>query len=259
MLVPAQIVAILAAPGFEPKRLESLECVLSLGAPLLAQDKEKLNRLLPGRLYELYGLTEGVITVLDRNDAQRKPGSVGVPPPSFRIRVVRPDGCDAAPGESGEIIGNSPFAMSGYYNRPEITAQAVRDGWIHTGDVGYLDADGYLYLVDRIKDMIDTGGVKVYPRDIEEIAARHPDIFEVAVFGVPHERWGETPLTTVILRPGSQVTGPQLRDWINERVSARYQRVSEVVVMAEFPRSAAGKILKRELREPYWAGMGRKI
>ena len=150
--------------------------------------------------------------------------------------------------------------MSGYYQRPDITEQTVRDGWIHTGDIGYLDEDGFVYLVDRIKDMIDSGGVKVYPRDIEEVAARHPKIFEVAVFGIPHDKWGETPLVTVILRAGSSVTDTKLRDWINARVSARYQRVSEVVVMSDFPRRAAGKVLKRELREPYWAAQsGRKI
>jgi acyl-CoA synthetase (AMP-forming)/AMP-acid ligase II len=113
--------------------------------------------------------------------------------------------------------------------------------------------------VDRKKDMIDSGGVKVYPRDIEETAARHPEVREVAVLGVPHEKWGETPLAAVILREGATITAVALRDWINERVSARYQRVSEVVIMADFPRSAAGKTLKRELREPYWAGRGRKI
>jgi acyl-CoA synthetase (AMP-forming)/AMP-acid ligase II len=107
--------------------------------------------------------------------------------------------------------------------------------------------------------MIDSGGVKVYPRDIEEVAARHPEVREVAVLGVPHEKWGETPLAAVILREGATITAAALRDWINDRVSARYQRVSEVVIMADFPRSAAGKTLKRELREPYWAGRGRKI
>jgi len=149
--------------------------------------------------------------------------------------------------------------MTGYYKRPDLTAETLRDGWIHTGDVGYLDDEGYLHLVDRKKDMIDSGGVKVYPRDIEEIAARHPDIREVAVFGVPHDKWGETPLAAVILRDGATTPAESLRDWINERVAARYQRVSQVVVMPDFPRSAAGKTLKRELRDPYWAGQGRRI
>jgi len=259
MLVPAQIVAILGARSYDPRRLASLECVLSLGAPLLQQDKERLNRDLPGRLYELYGLTEGFVTILDRSEAVRKAGSVGVPPPCFQMRIERPDGHECAVGEPGEIVGRGPMLMTGYYRRPDLTSQAVRDGWLHTGDVGYVDDEGFLHLVDRIKDMIDSGGVKVYPRDVEEVAARHPDVREVAVFGVPHEKWGETPVAAVILNPGAKVTPEELRNWINERVSARFQRVSQVVIMADFPRSTAGKTLKREMREPFWAAAGRRL
>jgi acyl-CoA synthetase (AMP-forming)/AMP-acid ligase II len=259
MMVPAQIAAMLAHPGFDPARLGSLECVFSLGAPLLQQDRDRLNAALPGRLYELYGLTEGFITILDRTDAERKRGSVGIPPVFSQMRIVREDGTDADVGEAGEIVGRGPFRMTGYYQRPDLTAQTVRDGWIFSGDIGYVDDEGYLYLVDRKKDMIDSGGVKVYPRDIEEIVARHPDVREVAVFGVPHDKWGETPLAAVILRTDRAVTADALRDWINERVAARYQRVSGVVLMQDFPRSAAGKTLKREMREPYWAATGRKV
>lgn len=259
MLVPAQIVAILGAQGFEPKRLASLECILSLGAPLLQQDKDRLNRELPGRLYELYGLTEGFVTILDRSEAVRKGGSVGVPPACFHMRIERPDGAEAAVGEPGEIVGRGPMLMTGYYRRPDLTAEAVREGWLHTGDVGYVDDEGYLHLVDRMKDMIDSGGVKVFPRDVEEVAVRHPEVREVAVFGIPHDKWGETPIAAVILRQGARASAAELRDWINERVSARFQRVSAVVVMDDFPRSTAGKTLKREMREPYWQGRGRKI
>jgi acyl-CoA synthetase (AMP-forming)/AMP-acid ligase II len=259
MLVPAQIIALLGSPRFDPQRLASLECVLSLGAPLLQQFKDALNQALPRRLYELYGLTEGFVTILDRDDAARKSGSVGVPPQFYRLRILCEDGREAAPGEIGEIVGRGPITMSGYYKRPDLTAQALREGWVHSGDMGYLDDEGFLYLVDRKKDMIDSGGVKVYPRDVEEVAARHPEVREVAVFGVPHDRWGETPLAAVILHPGAAVTAQVLRDWINERVSARYQRVSDVIILQDFPRSAAGKTLKRDLRDPYWAGHGRMI
>jgi long-chain acyl-CoA synthetase len=259
MFVPSQIVALLGSPEFDPRRLTSLECILSLGAPLLQESKDRLNAALPHRFYELYGLTEGFITILDRNDAVRKSGSVGAPPPFSRVRILRDDGTEAAPHEIGEIVGRSPFRMTGYYRQPEQTALTVRDGWIHSGDLGYLDEEGFLYLVDRKKDMIDSGGVKVYPRDVEEIVARHPQVQEVAVFGVPDERWGEAPVAAVILRPQANITAEALCDWVNERVSARYQRLSQVVLMKEFPRSAAGKTLKRELREPYWAGHGRRI
>ena len=184
MVVPAQIIAVLSSKAFAPERLASLQCLLSLGAPLPVEWKERLNRLLPGRFYELYGLTEGFVTILDRDDAQRKAGSVGVPPPFYEMRIVAEDGRDLPAHAVGEIVGRGPITMPGYYARPEQTAAALRDGWLYTGDLGYVDEDGYLYLVDRKKDMIDTGGVKVYPKDVEEVAARHPDVREVAVFGI---------------------------------------------------------------------------
>jgi acyl-CoA synthetase (AMP-forming)/AMP-acid ligase II len=173
-----------------------------------------------------------------------KSGS-GVPPPFCAVRIVRDDGTDAKPGEIGEIAGHSPILMEGYYKRPDLTAEALRDGWLYSGDMGYLDDDGYLYLVDRKKDMIDSGGVKVYPRDIEEIAARHPDILDITVFGVPHDKWGEVPLATVILRDGAMQRRGAAR--LDQRaVDARYQRVAGDA--GRLPRNAAGKILKRELR-----------
>jgi acyl-CoA synthetase (AMP-forming)/AMP-acid ligase II len=252
MLVPAQIIAILNARGFDPARLTSLECILSLGAPLHVEHKERLLRLLPDRFYELYGLTEGFVTILDRDDARRKAGSVGVPPPFFEMRIVGEDGRELAPGGVGEIVGRGPITMPGYLERPDLTAGALRDGWLYTGDLGYVDEDGFLFLVDRKKDMIDSGGVKVYPKDVEEVAARHPDVREVAVFGIPHPKWGETPVAAVVLKPGAAATADELRDWINARVDARYQRVDRVIVMDDFPRNAAGKTLKREMRAPFW-------
>jgi long-chain acyl-CoA synthetase len=258
-MVPAQIVALLDAPQFAPEKLASLKMLLSLGAPLHQEQKERLNRLLPGRFHELYGLTEGFVTVLDATDAVRKSGSVGVPPPFFSLRIVREDGTDVPAGEIGEIVGRGPIMMSGYHNRPDLTEKAIRNGWLLTGDMGYVDEDGYLYLVDRKKDMIDSGGVKVYPRDVEETAARHPAVAEVAVFGVPDEKWGETPVAAVVLRADAHVTEDELREWINGHVAARYQRVSRVLIMKDFPRSAAGKTLKREMRAPFWAGRDKSI
>jgi long-chain acyl-CoA synthetase len=259
MLVPTQIIAILASKQYWPERLASLECILSLGAPLLQEHKDRLNADLPNRFYELYGCTEGFVTILDRDDAVRKSGSVGRPTQFFEMRIVDADGNDVPPREVGEIVGRGPIRMQGYYKRPDLTSQAVRDGWVYTGDLGYADEDGYLYLVDRKKDMIDSGGMKVYPRDVEEIVAHHPAVREVAVFGVPHDKWGETPLAAVILREGSTATAAELCEWINARVAARYQRVSAVVIMQDFPRSAAGKTLKREMREPYWARREKKV
>jgi long-chain acyl-CoA synthetase len=259
MLVPSQIIAILNAKGFDPARLASLQMVLSLGAPLLKEHKDRLNALLPRRFYELYGLTEGFVTILDRDDAERKVGSVGVPPPFYEMKIVADDGCEVPAGTVGEIVGRGPITMPGYYNRDEQTAQALRDGWLYSGDLGYVDEDGFLFLVDRKKDMIDTGGMKVYPKDLEEIAAHHPAILEVAVFGIPHDKWGETPCAAVVLREKGCASCDELKEWINARVAAKYQRLDRVIVMEEFPRNAAGKTLKRELRAPFWAGREAKI
>jgi acyl-CoA synthetase (AMP-forming)/AMP-acid ligase II len=259
MMVPSQIIAVMASANFQPERMQSLQMLLSLGAPLHQEHKEQLQRDLPNRFYEIYGLTEGFFTILDRDDADRKRGSVGVPPPFLEMRILKDGGCLAAPNEIGEIVGRSPLMMVGYFKRPDLTAKALVDGWLHTGDLGYVDDDGYLYLVDRAKDMIDSGGVKVYPRDIEEIAVQHPLVQDVAVFGVPHSKWGETPLAAVVLKSKGSILAEPLKEWINQRVSARYQRVHEVVIMNDFPRSVAGKTLKRELRAPYWAGQDRHI
>ena len=259
MVVPSQIIAMLSLPGFDPARLQSLEVLLSLGAPLRQAQKDTLNRVLPDRLYELYGVTEGFITVLDRADAVRKAGSVGIPPPFYEMRILDEQGRECAAGDVGEIVGRGPVSMPGYAGRDDLTAETLRDGWVFTGDLGYVDADGYLFLVDRKKDMIDSGGVKVYPKDIEEIASTHPSVREAAVFGIPHERWGETPLAAVILHAGARVSSEALCDWINARVAARYQRVDRVVIMPDFPRNAAGKTLKRDLRLPYWEGRRQKI
>jgi acyl-CoA synthetase (AMP-forming)/AMP-acid ligase II len=248
MLVPAQTVALLRDPGFAPDRLDALEVLLSLGAPMLREHKDELARLLPGRYHELYGLTEGFVTILDRDDFARKPDSVGVPPPLFELRIVDDQGREVPVGTVGEIVGRGPILMQGYHRRPEQTAEAIRDGWLHSGDLGRVDADGFLYLVDRKKDLIVSAGVNVYPRDIEEVLATHPAVREVAVFGVPDARRGETPVAAVLLRKGVTVSGAELAAWLNARVAAAYQRVREVRVLEDLPRSSAGKTLKRELK-----------
>ncbi len=259
MMVPSQIVAMLNSPAFSAEKLRSLEAICSVGAPLHREHKNQLTKTLPGCFYELYGLTEGFITILDKNDYAAKSDSVGVPVPFSEMRIVDSQGREAAIGEVGEIVGYSPALMPGYYEQPELTAQAVVDGWLHSGDLGYIDEDGFLYLVDRKKDLIISGGVNVFPKDIEEIIVQHPAVREVAVFGVPSEKWGETPLAAVILQRPGEVTEDELCDWINERVDGKHQRVRAVVFMQDFPRSTAGKTLKREMREPYWADRNVRI
>ena len=253
VMVPAQITAVLNHPDFAPARLASLEMLQNVGAPLLLDIKRRLNDELPGRFYELYGLTEGFATILDKHDAIRKAGSVGVPPPFFEMRICDPAGRDLPAGEVGEIVGRGPILMPGYYKRPELTRQTIKNGWLHTGDAGYMDEEGYLFLVDRIKDMIITGGVNVYPKDIEELIIRHPGIAEVAVFGSPDDKWGEVPVAAVITHEGATVEPDELVEWTNARVSAKYQRIVEAVILDTFPRNVAAKTLKRTIREQFLA------
>ena len=251
VMVPSQIIAVLASPAFAPARLASLEMIQSVGAPLHLEYKHRLNETLPGRFYELYGLTEGFMTVLDKHDAVRKAGSVGAPIGFYEMRILDESGKDVPPGTVGEICGRGPLMMAGYYKRPDLTAKAVVDGWLHSGDLGYVDEDGFLYLVDRKKDMIISGGVNVYPRDIEEVAVQHPAVREAAVFGVPDPRWGETPVAAVVLREPGAVGARDLMEWVNARVGAKFQRLSDVMLVDDFPRNVAGKTLKRVLQERY--------
>lgn len=251
VMVPAQIIAILNSPEFAPEKLQSLEMIHNVGAPLLLEYKHRLNEVLPGRFYELYGLTEGFMTVLDKHEAIRKVGSVGIPAPFMELRILNPDGNECAPGEIGEICGTSPMMMAGYYKEPELTEKAIVDGWLHTGDAGYVDEDGFLFLVDRIKDLIISGGVNVYPKDIEEVIVQHPEVREVAVIGVADKKWGEVPIASVILVPDARVTEAELIEWTNARVDAKFQRIHDVVIMETFPVNVAGKMLKRNMRDEY--------
>jgi long-chain acyl-CoA synthetase len=251
MTVPSQIIDLLHQVDFDEHHLPTLEMVCSVGAPLHLEHKQTLARRLPRRFYELYGLTEGFVTILDRDAAATKLGSVGVPPPGYELRVLDENGWDLPPGQVGEIVGRGPITMPGYYKRPDLTAAAIKDGWLHSGDLGYVDEDGFLFLVDRKKDLIVSGGVNVYPRDIEEIVVRHPAVADVAVFGVPHERWGETPVATVVLRSGMAAPPEAIQAWVNERVSARFQKIDAVRVVDALPRNVAGKTLRRVLQQAY--------
>ena len=248
MMVPSQIVAVLDAPNFSADKLASLQMLSSVGAPWHREHKARMLEALPHSLYELYGLTEGFITVLDRTDFNRHIDTVGRPITFSEMKVVDAEGRALPPGEVGEIVGTSPLMMPGYHGRPDLTAQALRDGWLYTGDLGTIDEQGFLRLVDRAKDLIITGGVNVYPRDIEEVVARHPAVREVAVFGVPNAKWGESPVAAVVARDGADIDPAALRAWVNERVDARFQQIHDVIVLDEFPRSTAGKTLKRVLR-----------
>ena len=251
VMVPSQIIKLLNHPYFKPTKLKSLEMLLSVGAPLLIEYKQKINEVLPGIFYELYGVTEGFFSYLDREDAIRKIGSVGASPPFFDIKILNKNGKECKPKEIGEICGRGPMMMTGYYKKPELTEKSVVNGWLHSGDLGYLDKDGFLYLVDRVKDMIISGGVNIFPKDIEEIIIKHPKVSEVAVFGIPHKKWGETPVAAIIFHQGKKIPKKELIKWTNTRVDAKFQRIADIITYDSFPRNVAGKTLKREIRESY--------
>ena len=174
--------------------------------------------------------------------------SVGKQMPLARVRVVDETGADAAPGVAGEILVKGDQVLSGYWKNPEATKASFTDGWFHTGDVGRWDADGYLYIVDRKKDMILTGGENVYPREVEEVLYEHPAVVEAAVIGAPDPKWGEKVVAAVCVREGYEVTAAALIEHCRERI-ASYKKPRHVVFIDVLPRNASGKVLKRELRD----------
>ena len=250
ILVPSQIIQMLECPEFHAQQLPHLEMILTVGAPLDKKYKEELEERLPGLFYELYGLTEGFVTILDKTEAVIKMGSVGKPPQFSEMKIVNETGKEVPVGEVGEIIGKGPLLMKGYYKDEVRTAEAIKDGWLYTGDLGYVDEEGFLFLAGRKKDLIISGGVNVYPTDIESIIVKHPDVLEAAVFGVPDMKWGETPVAAVVMRNES-LRPAELKNWVNDRLHVRYQKLSDIIFLKDFPRNVAGKVLKRTISEEY--------
>ena len=257
MLVPVQYQRILVHKDFSKTDLSSFVLKQCTGAPLDTGLKARIREQWPGRLREIYGMTEGGCTcILDTDAFPDKLGTVGLAAPDHDIRIIDDDGCALAQGEVGEIVGRSPYMMVGYYKQPESTESFYwRDEYgavFHrSGDIGRFDKDGFLTLLDRKKDVIISGGFNIYASDLETVVARHPDVIEVAIIGIPSAQWGETPLALVVARPGSFTDAEALRHWVNEKLG-RNQRLAAVEYRQELPRSALGKTLKRELRAPYW-------
>jgi len=175
-----------------------------------------------------------------------------------RVRIVDDDDRVLPAGAMGEIVARGDLVMRGYWNNPEATAATLRNGWLHTGDIGYLDDDGYLFITDRKKDMIISGGSNIYPREVEEVICRHPAVYEVAVIGVPDPKWGETVKALVVARPGTSLTEAEIVEHCRTHL-ASYKKPQSVELLHALPKNAYGKILKRELRERYWTGRSRQI
>lgn len=258
-LVPTQTVQILNDSSLGEHDLTSLRLLLSGGQALMPQTFVDVGERLPGaELWDCYGMSEGFVSIVGPLDyALGKRGSVGKPMFMDDIRIIDGDDNELPAGQIGEICAYSVGQMKGYYKDPAATEEAIWYGprgrsYIRSGDLGRFDEDGYLFLCGRAKDMIKSGGINVFPPDIEAAFTTHPAVSEAAVIGIPHEKWMETPLAYVILRPDAgEVSPDEIKAWANEKL-AKYQRVSEVRIVADFPRVTYGKVDKKKLRAPFW-------
>jgi long-chain acyl-CoA synthetase len=249
--VPTMYQALLDAPGMKPSDFSSLRYCISGGAPLPAQLKEEWERITGARVIEGYGLSEssGVVST-NPYEGLNKPGTIGQPLAGTRVRLVDKEDPTRPPppGEPGEIVVSGPQIMKGYWNRPEADADTfVDDHWLRTGDVGTIDADGYIRIVDRLKDMIAVGGFKVFPSQIEAVLYRHPAIKEALVIGLPDAYHGELPRAYVVLDGDAEpISGTELSLWLNAQLG-KHERVSEVVVRESLPKTMIGKLSRKDL------------
>lgn len=261
-LAPAMIQACLASPVFDETPPDRLRIVVYGGSPIAPATLEEARQRIGCAFAQCYGLTEttGPVTILTPED--HAPGrnlllSCGRSPAGVEIAVVDTDGRRLAAGETGEIIVRGPVVMAGYADNSEATAATIRDGWLHTGDAGYLDAEGHVFIRDRVKDMIVSGGENIYPVEVEKALAEHPLVTDVAVIGIPDEKWGETVLALVV--PGApQPDTADLNAFCRQQI-AGYKCPRRIEFVENIPRNAAGKILRRALREPYWNRHERRV
>ena len=255
-MVPIQFQRVIEALSRRPNAdMSTMQAMMSCGSPLREPLKRAIFQHFDCGVIELYGLTEGIITTLETEHAEGRWASVGRPLLGTDICIVDANDRRLPANESGEICARGRIAMPGYWRRDDANLAATyvdEEGlvWLRSGDIGYVDSEGFLYIVDRKKDMILSGGQNIYPQDIEAVAAGHPAVFDVAVIGLPSARWGETPVALAVLRDGDDTDALEIKEWVNERVG-KQQRVADVIAVDALPRNPNGKILKRELREEY--------
>ncbi len=254
-MVPIQYQRLMENPNQEDYDLSSIKAVMSCGSPLHADLKANLYKRFGPVIIELFGLTEGIITTLEPEEAEGRMTSVGKPLVGTDIRIIGEDDKEVPIGQSGEIVANGRIVTPGYLNRPDATNASTwydehGNAWIRSGDIGQLDDEGYLYIVDRKKDMILSGGQNIYPQDIEAVLITNDNINDVAVIGAKSVRWGETPVAVIVKEQSSNANKESLKAWANERLG-RQQRIADIIFIDDLPRNPNGKILKRELRKTY--------
>ena len=248
--VPTMYVALLHQPDRADYDTSTLRMCISGGAALPVEVLRGFEEAFGVPVLEGYGLSEtSPVASFNHPDRERKPGSIGTPIRDVQMRVVDGEDHEVPQGEVGEIVIRGPNVMKGYWQRPEATAEAIRDGWFHTGDLARVDEDGYFYIVDRKKDLIIRGGYNVYPREIEEVLYEHPAVAEAAVIGLPHPALGEEVGAAVALKPGAVITAEELRDYVKGQVAA-YKYPRHVWIVDALPKGATGKIQKRDIVIP---------
>lgn len=262
-IVPAVVNMLLQTPGCADTDFSSLERLYYGASPISEDVLVRAQAMFGCSFTQLYGMTESLgsgtyLPPAAHDPSRGKLRSCGVPWPGHQIECRRADGGVCDPGEVGEIVIRSPTLMKGYWNRPDATTETIRDGWLHTGDAGFMDEEGYLFIHDRVKDMIVSGGENIYPAEVENAIFGHPSVADVAVIGTPDDRWGEAVKALVVLKPGYELDAASIIAWARERI-ASYKTPKSVEAIAILPRNASGKVLRRELREPYWAGYSRRV
>jgi fatty-acyl-CoA synthase len=264
-IVPAALQMLLLHPRCAETDFSRLKYILYGAAPIPLELLRQCIKMFGADFIQAYGMTEttGTICMLPPEDhdpeGNKRMRSAGKALPGVEIRILGDDGQEVPVGEVGEVVTRSSNNMIGYWNLPEATAKTMTgDGWIHTGDAGYLDEDGYLYIHDRMKDMIISGGENVYPAEVESAIFGHPAVQEVAVIGIPDQKWGETVKAVVVPKPGMSIDESDIIAWARERIAA-FKAPRSVDVIEALPRNASGKILRKDLRAPYWEGRERMV
>jgi acyl-CoA synthetase (AMP-forming)/AMP-acid ligase II len=252
-LVPTMVNVMIHEKSFAERDLRSLKTINMAGAPMAAEKIKLALDLLGDKIVETYGQVEApmTITMMPRHELRSRPASCGAAGPFVDMKIVDDNGCEVPAGEVGEIVCKGSLVMKGYWNNPEATAETLKDGWLHTGDLGWMDEDGYLYIVDRKKDVIISGGVNIYPREVEEVLNLHPAVKETCVFGIPDEKWGEAVCAHVVLREGHAVTEQELIELCKNHL-ASFKKPQQIHIVDSLAKSSYGKILRRQIRDTYW-------